>query len=222
MSFVIAGPSALMRRGRSWRSRARRALRRACTAISRPRWRVALAVELDCASVDHCTYFDDADIDLLAARPTVATLLPGRSSPPVRPTLRRGDCSTRTYRRPRDGLQPGLVLRDEHGVRHRSRGARNDDDRRRGAVGRRPRVERSPCGETRSDTWGWARAPTSPYWRPPRGTSRRIDPGRILSPPPIGPPLRTPRTRGPCHRVGESLFFVDVNSNRSPESPWGS
>ena len=38
-----------------------------------------LAVELAAASVDHCTYLDDADIDALtgAAETTVATLLPG-------------------------------------------------------------------------------------------------------------------------------------------------
>ncbi len=38
---------------------------------------IALAVELDCASVDHCTYLDDRDIDILSASATVATLLPG-------------------------------------------------------------------------------------------------------------------------------------------------
>ncbi|WP_314149574.1 imidazolonepropionase [uncultured Leifsonia sp.] len=38
---------------------------------------VALAVELDAASVDHCTYLTDADVERLAASETVATLLPG-------------------------------------------------------------------------------------------------------------------------------------------------
>ncbi len=38
---------------------------------------VQLAVELDAASVDHCTYLSDADVDALAAGNTVATLLPG-------------------------------------------------------------------------------------------------------------------------------------------------
>ena len=40
---------------------------------------VQLAVELGAASVDHCTYLNDADVDALAAAPevTVATLLPG-------------------------------------------------------------------------------------------------------------------------------------------------
>ncbi|MGO4592424.1 imidazolonepropionase [Leifsonia sp. 2TAF2] len=38
---------------------------------------VALAVELDAASVDHCTYLSDGDVEQLAASRTVATLLPG-------------------------------------------------------------------------------------------------------------------------------------------------
>lgn len=38
---------------------------------------VRLAVELGAASVDHCTYLDDADVEALAGSDTVATLLPG-------------------------------------------------------------------------------------------------------------------------------------------------
>jgi imidazolonepropionase len=38
---------------------------------------IALAVELDCASVDHCTHLSDSDVELLAKSNTVATLLPG-------------------------------------------------------------------------------------------------------------------------------------------------
>lgn len=38
---------------------------------------VQLAVELGAASVDHCTFVTDADIDALAGSDTVATLLPG-------------------------------------------------------------------------------------------------------------------------------------------------
>ncbi|QUH04806.1 imidazolonepropionase [Saccharopolyspora erythraea] len=37
---------------------------------------VALAVELDAASVDHCTYLSQSDVDALAGSSTVATLLP--------------------------------------------------------------------------------------------------------------------------------------------------
>ncbi len=38
---------------------------------------IELAVELDCASADHCTHLNDKDIELLAGSNTVATLLPG-------------------------------------------------------------------------------------------------------------------------------------------------
>ena len=38
---------------------------------------VAVAVELGAASVDHCTYLTDRDVDLLADGTTVATLVPG-------------------------------------------------------------------------------------------------------------------------------------------------
>jgi imidazolonepropionase len=38
---------------------------------------IALAVELDCASADHCTHLSKSDIELLAGSNTVATLLPG-------------------------------------------------------------------------------------------------------------------------------------------------
>ena len=38
---------------------------------------VQLAVELDAASVDHCTYVSDQDVEALAGSNTVATLLPG-------------------------------------------------------------------------------------------------------------------------------------------------
>jgi imidazolonepropionase len=38
---------------------------------------VQLAVDLGCASADHCTHLSDTDIDALAGSQTVATLLPG-------------------------------------------------------------------------------------------------------------------------------------------------
>ena len=38
---------------------------------------IALATEVDCASVDHCTHVSDADVERLAGSNTVATLLPG-------------------------------------------------------------------------------------------------------------------------------------------------
>ena len=75
----------LRARGVRRRPVARRARRRpappgsacACTATSSaPGPGVRLAVELGAASVDHCTYLDDADIDALAGSATVATFLP--------------------------------------------------------------------------------------------------------------------------------------------------
>lgn len=42
-----------------------------------PSGAVQLAVELGAASVDHCTFLTDADVDALAGSDTVATLLPG-------------------------------------------------------------------------------------------------------------------------------------------------
>ena len=42
----------------------------------RPGAGVSIAVEMGCASADHCTYLTDADVDLLAGSHTVATLLP--------------------------------------------------------------------------------------------------------------------------------------------------
>jgi imidazolonepropionase len=38
---------------------------------------IAMGVALGAASIDHCTYLTDADVDLLASSSTVATLLPG-------------------------------------------------------------------------------------------------------------------------------------------------
>jgi imidazolonepropionase len=38
---------------------------------------IELAVELDCASADHCTHLSERDIELLSGSNTVATLLPG-------------------------------------------------------------------------------------------------------------------------------------------------
>ena len=60
---------------------------------------VQLAVELDCASADHCTHLSDADIDALAAGNTVATLVPG------------AEFSTRSsYPRARDLLAAGATV----------------------------------------------------------------------------------------------------------------
>jgi imidazolonepropionase len=57
---------------------------------------VRLAVELDAASVDHCTYLESTDIEALAASETVATFLPAtdfstrRPYPPARVVIDAG------------------------------------------------------------------------------------------------------------------------------------
>src|ERR1044072_7378701 len=57
---------------------------------------VRLAVELGGASVDHCTYLSESDVDALAGSATVATLLPATdlstrpSLPPARRVLDAG------------------------------------------------------------------------------------------------------------------------------------
>ena len=102
-------PSTATRPARCSRPAARRGWACGCTATSSaPDRGFALAVELGAASVDHCTYLTDADVDALAGGDTVATLLPGvefstRSPyPDARRLLRR-----RGAARARDGLQPG-------------------------------------------------------------------------------------------------------------------
>ena len=63
--------------GRCWPPAPPRGSASACTATnSAPAQGIRLAVEMGAASVDHCTYFDDTDIEALAASETVATFLP--------------------------------------------------------------------------------------------------------------------------------------------------
>lgn len=60
---------------------------------------IAMAIDLDCASIDHCTYLTDDDINLLAKSNTVATLVPG------------AEFSTRsTYPRGTDLLDAGVKV----------------------------------------------------------------------------------------------------------------
>ena len=85
---------------------------------------VQLAVELGAASVDHCTYLADADVDALvgAAGTTVATLLPGvefstRSPYPDARRLLDAGVSRRAGHR----LQPRHLLLLVDAVRDRPR-----------------------------------------------------------------------------------------------------
>ena len=85
---------------------------------------VRLAVECGCASVDHCTYLTDADIDALAGSDTVATFLPAT------------DFSTRQpYPDARRVLDAGVSVAHGHRTATRDRATR-----------RRSRsASRSPC-----------------------------------------------------------------------------
>ena len=118
----------------------------ACTATSSARARASqLAVELGAASVDHCTYLTDADVDALAGGDTVATFLPATdfSTRQPYPDARRVIDAGAT-RRDRHELQPRLELHDLDGVLHRARRARHAHDR--------PRRRCSPrrCGGARA------------------------------------------------------------------------
>ena len=96
---------------------------------------VQLAVELDAASADHCTFVTDADVDALASSGTVATLLPGaefgtrQPYPDARRLLDAGvvvalatDCN------------PGSSYTSSDAVLRRPRGARHADDDRGGGL----------------------------------------------------------------------------------------
>ena len=79
-----------------------------------------LAVECGCASVDHCTYLSDADIDALAGSDTVATFLPATdfSTRQPYPDARRAIDAGVTVAH-RVELQPRIELHDVDLVLHR-------------------------------------------------------------------------------------------------------
>ena len=97
---------------------------------------VQLAVELGAASADHCTHLTDADVDALASRDTVATLLPGaefstRSPyPDARRLLDAGvTVALATDCNPGSGYSTSMPFCDRAG------GARDADDPGRGGLG---------------------------------------------------------------------------------------
>ena len=122
---------------------------------------VRLGVEMGCASVDHCTYLSDDDIEALAASETVATFLPAadfstRQPYPGRPAghRRRGHGGHRIE------LQSGIELHHLHLVLHRAGGARHEHDHRRGDRRRHDRRgSRSPAQGRGPIGAGWPRPP---------------------------------------------------------------
>ena len=111
---------------------------------------VQLAVELGAASVDHCTYLSDDDLDALAGGDTVATFLPATdfSTRQPYPDARRA-IDAGVAGRHRDQLQPRLELHDLDGVLHRARGEGPAHDPRGGAAGRHPRRGSRPAARRR-------------------------------------------------------------------------
>ncbi len=112
---------------------------------------VALAVELGAASVDHCTYLTDADVDALAGRrhrrdPAARrrvlhpVALPGRA-----PAARRGRAA-----RAGDRLQPRHVRVVVDAADDRAGRAGDGHDARTRRCTRRPRAPRGRCGATTS------------------------------------------------------------------------
>ena len=91
---------------------------------------VQLAVETGAASVDHCTYLSDADVEALASSDTVATFLPAtdfstrQPYPDARRVIDAGaNVAIAT------NLNPGFELHELDVVLHRARRAGPQYDR---------------------------------------------------------------------------------------------
>ena len=86
---------------------------------------VRLAVELGAASVDHCTYLDDDDVDALAGGETVATFLPATdfSTRQPYPDARRVIDAGRHASRSRPTATPARATRPRWRSASRSRSA---------------------------------------------------------------------------------------------------
>ena len=142
---------------------------------------VRLAVEMGAASVDHCTYLEDADVDALASGETVATFLPATdfSTRQPYPDARRVIDAGATVAIATN-TNPGSSYTTSMAVLHRARGPRHADDRGRGASGGDPRRREGVAPRRRGPARPRrprrrhrprrpvARAPRLPAGRPPR------------------------------------------------------
>ena len=151
---------------------------------------VQLAVECGCASVDHCTYLSDDDIEALAAQRHGRHVPPGHRllDPPALPRRPPGD-RCRGHRRHRLELQSRVQLHHVDLVLHRPRGTRHAHDHRRGGPGRHHRWRARRCGGPTSAGSRRARPAT------PRSSTRRRHHHLAYRPgvAPHPPDHRTPR-----------------------------
>ena len=162
---------------------------------------VRLAVELGCASVDHCNHLDDADIDALAGSNTVATLLPAcdlstrQPFPPARRLLDAG-----VHDRPGQQLQPRHLVHHVDAVLRGHGGAADGPHRARGGLGGDPRRGAGPwAASTGRMPWarsGSAAAPTCRCSMPPRWRTSPTGPVCRSAWPP-GPRACAPAPREP-------------------------
>ena len=170
---------------------------------------VQLAVELGCASADHCTYLDRRRRRRARRQRHRGHVPPGDGllDPPAVPRRPPGD------RRRRDGrpghqLQPGVELHDVDVVRHRPRRARPADDGDRGAHGgdarRRPGAAPRRRRLARPRLTCRPRRARRPELRPPR-----LPPRRPADPPHDRPVAPDPRVS--CASAGQHDPRVAAN-----------
>ena len=180
---------------------------------------VRLAVEMGAASVDHCTYLDDADVEALAGGDTVATFLPATdfSTRQPYPDARRViDAGARvaiaTNSNPGSSYTTSmsfciaLAVRDM-GMTHRGGAGGGDPGRRRRAAPRRRRPPRPRApAPTRSSSM---RRPTSTSStaRACRWSTRSFSRGSFATSGGFGRPRRPPREtrRAPSPVTGAFL-----------------
>ena len=205
---------------------------------------VALAVELGAASVDHCTYLTDADVDALAGGDTVATLLPGvefstRSPyPDARRLLDAGvplalatDCNPGTCASSSMPLMIALAVREM--------GLTPAEALHAATAGAARALRRTDVGVVapgrRADLDGPRRPEPPPTWPTGRASRSRApgsDPGtrRGTAPSPCGPPLpagRWPKedrlvvARGRVgHEAARALLRAAVDGSSKGAAGW--
>ena len=206
-SSASAAPSTPSSRARCSRPAATPASACGSTATSSARARAcALAVEMGAASVDHCTYLDDADVEALGRSETVATFLPATDfstrQPYPTPAGRSTPGSTvaiATNTNPGSSYTTSMPFCIALAVR--DMGMTIDEALRRRRSAARRALRRDDIGRlapgARADAVDPRRALATPHlvYRPGRAADRRGVPlGRLLN---VSRSRVPPRRRGP-------------------------